>query len=342
MKISRLVLAACGAMLAVWACSPSYDGGEPTNGGSRLQVDLVDAPNTAVKEIWVTISKVTAHSAQAGWVTLFTGPSVKVDLLKLQSSVMQLGWANMPAGKVTQVRLYVEAGSTNEVVLPDGSHVPLKVPSGVQSGIKIKGPFDLSGCQTTHLTLDFDGKKSIWVHPTGHADEWILRPVIHAKKISKTGTECAPADGGILEGNPGGTGGGSGNAGGAGGGTGGSGGAGGGDATTPFLEGAGEPCTGSVACLSGVCTNGLCQPGAAGAPCRIGVDCASGQCQEAACLAGPAGGPGATCVQNTDCLSGTCLNGVCDTGTQGTPCATSADCSTGFTCDTGYCAPIIN
>lgn len=317
----------------------------PTGGSGGT---VMIAPHLGVKEIIVSIDKVTAHSSSAGWVTL-SGDDVTVDILRLGQYGQQLGFANIPAGKVTQLRLYVKEGGTQYVTRDDGVRVDLKVPSGLQSGIKLHGMFDVNGCQSSNVPLQWDGKRSIWVHDTGQGDLWILRPVIRTGKIDVTDT-CTPGGGG---GTPGGSTPGGGTPGGEipgeGGGTPGTGGGGGADVPGGITEipgsgmgGAGTPCATSSACLSGVCVNNVCGAGGPDAPCAVAADCASGVCTTGACGPGSAVGPGVPCTVNTQCLSNACVNGACEPGGQGQPCANSADCLGGYSCSAGYCQPPIN
>ena len=166
-------------------------------GMGSLELRLVDAPTTDVTEIVVTIVRVEAHVAGGGGWTVLGNQEATIDLLKLQGGTFaQLGVVQMPAGKVGQIRLYVKEGAVNYVTTPDGKHHPLKVPSGEESGIKLKGKFDWPKCGVGNVTIDFDGKKSIHVHPkgAGAGDEWILRPVVRLKSVSvKEGTCGAPA-----------------------------------------------------------------------------------------------------------------------------------------------------
>ena len=158
-----------------------------------MELRLVDAPTREVTEIVVTITKVTAHVAGGGgWVTL-AEQTATVDLLKLQGGTFaQLGVTQVPSGRITQFRLYVLESGPNYVTTPDGVHHPLTVPSGPQSGIKIKGGFDWAACANGNVTLDFDGKKSIFVHPkgAGAGDEWLLRPVVRLKSVSVDSSGC--------------------------------------------------------------------------------------------------------------------------------------------------------
>jgi hypothetical protein len=158
----------------------------------RMEVRLVDAP-TDWKEVWVTVIHVDAHVAGAGWKTI-ASQRATVDLMKLQNGTFALlGVTQLPAGKLTQIRLYTDEAGPNYVVTPDGLMHPLKVPSGPESGIKLKLGLDLEPCATGNITLDFDGHKSIWTHPkgAGSGDEWILRPVVRLKSVDATGT-CPP------------------------------------------------------------------------------------------------------------------------------------------------------
>ena len=180
--------------------------GASSSGNGMLAVALVDAPSPDVKGIVVTIDKVTAHSEQAGWVTVAQGP-ITVDLLTLHDVAMTLGAISLPAGTVSEVRLILDATGDQYVLLADDTRAPLKTPSGAQSGEKLKGPFTVSACEKHTLTIDFDGKNSIAYHETGGPNpEWILRPVIRVKTEADEVLPCQ-ADGGSPDsGLPGGSG----------------------------------------------------------------------------------------------------------------------------------------
>ncbi|MCI0571427.1 MAG: DUF4382 domain-containing protein [Myxococcaceae bacterium] len=306
-KLSKLVPSAVvllGALVGLaMGCGSTRQ--DAAAGRGRLAVALTDAPAPEVKEIWVTIDKVTAHSEQEGWVTVKENMGLTLDLLKLKDSTLELGVADLDAGAVSEVRLHLLAGGTHSITTLDGTQHELTVPSGLQSGIKVKGPFNIAACETTHVLLDFDAERSIFAHPTG-AETWILRPVIHMKKTESESTGCTDD----------------------------------GDVTPPPQPpgGAGDACTMPADCLSGVCAEGMCAPGAPGAPCSENNDCASGTCtSEGTCGNGPAVGAGESCNAPTGCLSGSCTNNVCDPGTQGTPCGGNTDCAEGFTCQEGSC-----
>jgi hypothetical protein len=139
-----------------------------------VELRLVDAPATEVTEIIVTITRVEAHmSGGQGWL-LLSDKQVTVDLLKLQNGAYQsLGMTNLPQGVVTQFRLYVDASADNHVTTPDGAHHPLTVPSGEQSGIKVRPAS--SPAAPSYVSLDSDVEVNL--HPSERShDEWILAP----------------------------------------------------------------------------------------------------------------------------------------------------------------------
>src|SRR4051812_31289015 len=193
--VMAVLLTACGN-----GSQSDSDQGAPmlpraqVGGKGAMELRLVDAPTEEVKEIVVTVTRVTAHAGGGGWVTLAEKTGT-IDLLRLQGgSFVQLGVVQMPAGRLTQIRLYVKEDGPNYVTTPDGVQHPLTVPSGPQSGIKIKVGVEWPACATGNVTIDFDGKKSIFVHPkgAGAGDEWLLRPVVRLKSVTATGDGCGP------------------------------------------------------------------------------------------------------------------------------------------------------
>jgi hypothetical protein len=325
------------------------------SGGPMVKVQTM-GPGTpgkplGVTQIIVTVAKVTAHSSSAGWVTLSTTETT-VDILKLADYAAPLGFANLPAGKITQVRLYVKDGGTQYVIRDDGVQVDLKVPSGIESGIKIKGLFDVASCNLTGVPIQWDGHKSIWVHPTGQQDEWILRPVIRLGDITASNVGCTSGSGpngspnpGNPNGNPTG-----GNPPGnlppganpVGGNTPGSMPGGNPTGQPPVTDPTGQPTPGAPGVTEGPGsgmpttgpTSGVLPTGAA---CTGGSMCLSGVCSGGSCGLGGAGVP---CSAATDCRSGTCgADNVCGVGTAvgaGMPCTGNSDCLSNA-CTAGVC-----
>jgi len=149
--------------------------------------DHVDAVNLVVTEVSVRAeagtvagsdSDTVAVSDEGGWQVL-SSTAKTYDLLALQNGVFTtIGEGSLPAGTYSQIRLKLGAGST---VVVDGVTYPLKVPSGMQSGLKLNGTFVVPGGGNTDVGLDFDASRSL-VH-TGNG-QWILKPVVRVVPIS--------------------------------------------------------------------------------------------------------------------------------------------------------------
>jgi hypothetical protein len=89
------------------------------------------------------------------------------------------------AGTYSEARLQLDApaeqgGSSNNpgcyITYTDGTTEPLFIPSGAQSGYKVKGKFSLFEGGTVAVTLDFDVRKSIV--EAGASGKMLLKPVV--------------------------------------------------------------------------------------------------------------------------------------------------------------------
>lgn len=175
----------------VTGCSSGNDRNEtPTPPRGSMSVTLVDGPTTDYKAINLNIQSVQIHTSasagESGWITLST-PNKSVDLLKLQGGPVESLAANqtVDAGSYQMMRLVLGGGNT--LTLADGSTVPLTVPSGQQSGIKIPLNFTVAAGTTADVWIDFDGAHSIQVVGTG-SGSYHLRPVVHGYMQVATGS----------------------------------------------------------------------------------------------------------------------------------------------------------
>jgi hypothetical protein len=81
---------------------------------------------------------------------------------------------DVPPGTYTELRLIVDdAAFSNTIELVAGGVFDLKIPSGSSSGLKIKGTFDVSASQPTHIIVDIDLNQSIKIA----GPNYILSPV---------------------------------------------------------------------------------------------------------------------------------------------------------------------
>jgi len=176
------------------------------------------APNGPYSNVWVTVTKVTAHingdasPSDSGWQTLvdLTNAPKQIDLLSLASTtcvLTQLGsTSGLPPGNYQQIRLYLldnspasgtavpspnncggSSGPFNCVVPEGGSPQPLMLSSESQTGIKIPpgqiagGGINLMAGQSADINIDFDACRSIVQHGNG---EFRLKPTLVAGAVS--------------------------------------------------------------------------------------------------------------------------------------------------------------
>jgi hypothetical protein len=111
----------------------------------------------------------------------FNGPR-SIDIMQLHFQQELLGTGTIPAGEYTQVRLILEqnpSGSpVNYVALKgDPTRIPLKTPSGQQSGVKVLGKFTVQEGVINTIMIDFDPNTAIV--DTGSSDKnqkFVLKP----------------------------------------------------------------------------------------------------------------------------------------------------------------------
>jgi hypothetical protein len=145
---------------------------------STLQVRLTDAPtaldqvNVDIKEVHVKFSEDSVGTD--GWVALATNARV-YNLLGLQNGVdTVLANGNFPNNIVRQIRFVL---GPNNTVKDNGVVYPLTIPSGSESGLKIKVSKSLQATLET-LVIDFDAALSIKKEGPG---DYKLRPVLKVK-----------------------------------------------------------------------------------------------------------------------------------------------------------------
>ena len=177
---------------------------------------LTDAPfpSDMVAEANVTIDKIeirkvieastdststdSTNMDSSGFITISTETQT-FNLLDLRNGITaDLAAAELDTGKYDQIRLHVV---TANIVLNDADSTTydLKIPSGQQSGLKIKiqGGMTVTGGSMTTVLMDFDVSKSFIVqgNPKSHAGikGFIFKPVIRAvvSETSDGGTVAA-------------------------------------------------------------------------------------------------------------------------------------------------------
>lgn len=173
MKKSLFLPVMTGILATIILIACQKDNSENKN--TTLKVKMTDAPILADSVI-VDIRQVRVNfrNDSSGWVDLNTYAGV-YDLLQLQNGVDTLLAAGViPSNDVKEIRFVL--GTNNSIVVAGVSY-PLTIPSGAESGLKIKINKQLNG-PVDSILIDFDAAMSI--HQTG-AGVYKLMPVLKIK-----------------------------------------------------------------------------------------------------------------------------------------------------------------
>lgn len=163
-----LILSASVITLLAIACKKENDG------NTTLRIRMTDAP-TALEEVNVDLQQVNIKFANdsTSWIQMQTKPGI-YNLLGLQNGLDTLiAEGTYPHGRVQEIRLVL---GTENSVKEGGEIHPLTIPSGAESGLKIKVDKALNSSFDS-LLIDFDAALSVKLE----ADGYKLRPVVRVK-----------------------------------------------------------------------------------------------------------------------------------------------------------------
>ena len=169
-----------GVSILFYSCSDN-----PTSapGTGILQVSLTDAP-AVYDTVNIYIDSVQAHVANAdvvhGWYTLNDTPAMYNLKTLVNGATAIIGTDTLPAGRYSQVRLYIGSGSYIVEHSQPNTRYTLTIPSGVQTGVKLNVDADLQEGFLYNITLDFDAGMSIVVSGTPNYPQYSLKPVIRS------------------------------------------------------------------------------------------------------------------------------------------------------------------
>ena len=172
MKNKLLMAAAIAMSTFLYSCE---NADSPDNKNATLTVNLTDDPIDAIDSVLIDIQdvrlKLATDTSEAGWKSMTTNKGI-YDLLLLQNGKdTAIARDVIPQGTLKEIRLIL--GSNNRVIDTAGVSHNLTIPSGSESGLKIKLNKQIDA-ETEELLLDFDAGMSIKKENDGYK----LRPVI--------------------------------------------------------------------------------------------------------------------------------------------------------------------
>lgn len=120
---------------------------------ATVRLEMEGAPAGGIEEVWLEVDQVAANHKALGWLELSEGPQVIALHGPGSAGDGGVDLGQWPVGKYKGVRLRL----ADSWVVVDGEIVPLKVPSGKTSGLKLKakGPISVESCATTTLSFDW-------------------------------------------------------------------------------------------------------------------------------------------------------------------------------------------
>jgi hypothetical protein len=203
LSLAFLLLAACSGSSAQGTLSTS----SALSGPIDMRVADVDdddlgvsPPAAQATHVVVTVTRIDARFEDARpddddavWTTVSTSTTT-LDLLSLQGGTFaSFGVAQLPAGSLEALRLFISPAGPNYVTTGDGVQHTLSLPPGTDTWIKVVGDFDVAPCASGHVTLAFAGRKSLVLESDSGA--WLLRPVIRIREVAATGA-CPASENG--------------------------------------------------------------------------------------------------------------------------------------------------
>ena len=183
--------------------------GDSMNTGSTGTVSfgVTDAPAMEFTDVTISFTGISLKPVDGDWVEFTFDEPKSWNLLELQGGLSEslITDEEVPAGQYSELRLKIntEDSDTDQDSLPDsyvitknepGIQKTLAVPSGEQSGLKLKGEFDVVADTATDFTIDFDVRKSL-VNPQGDSlADYLLKPSLRLVNNLEVGSITGDVD----------------------------------------------------------------------------------------------------------------------------------------------------
>ena len=200
-KQAVMLLAVLCATHMLSSCSDSSYTPPAPDDAQTLTLSVTDAPLDGVSKVLVQFAGVEVKPVGADVKTIMFDTPVDVDILSLQGKrrVPIMLDHKLATGEYEYIRLLLNAtqGEFNSLVLlDDNTWQSLYVPDGDKIGLKIVQSFKINSQNNTHLTIDFDLRKSISKEST--EDAYRLSPSLRWVKESGYGHIAGFIDNALL------------------------------------------------------------------------------------------------------------------------------------------------
>ncbi|MEA1079687.1 DUF4382 domain-containing protein [Marinobacter qingdaonensis] len=154
-------------------------GGSSSGETGTVSFGVTDAPATDFSNVTVAFTELRLKPADGDWISFPLEGFASQNLLELQGGISAplITDEEVPAGTYTELRLIVDTDNSFVKLESSGdSTYTLAVPSGEQSGLKLKGEFVVAADTSTDFTVDFDVHKSIVDPQGGSLADYLLKP----------------------------------------------------------------------------------------------------------------------------------------------------------------------
>ena len=190
--------------MALVACGGG-DGSRPTG---SLTLGITDAPIDGADHVFIQFSSVTLKPSDdddfidddglggdgfggddnPSFETVEFDEPKRIDLLAQRNGQRRLLLSNeqVPAGEFESIRLGLDLGIGESIIVIDGQEFDLDIPSGAESGLRVVNRFTILGGDSLDLTIDFDLRKSIIETPLG-SSVFQLRPTLRLVRTAEVG-----------------------------------------------------------------------------------------------------------------------------------------------------------
>jgi len=163
----------------------------PSQDKGRVTVHAMDTPiagsvtevNLHVKQVSIHRADTSANDSTSGWITIANTDTVINFLELINGETSVLADTLLAPGHYTQLRLLLDSDNT---IVVDGVELPLTIPSGTQTGVKLNLDFNIEANQVYQVYLDFNASKSI--HQRGNLGNFIMRPTFRVFMHDISGT----------------------------------------------------------------------------------------------------------------------------------------------------------